>query len=156
MLGTPSKLAVFARTTKQPSVVSGLTSGLYTSNSSGYLTGALGLNADGLPDVSWAFQIGSPLTTTLHPDAKPTNGDQTESLFQPGGSYLTLGANSAFEGYRHKDRGVSGHNRLVSDAPGGQAVVAEPSTLLVLLSFGIVGLAAQIMRTRARARVSKA
>jgi hypothetical protein len=79
-----------------------LTSGVYTFNSSAQLTGTLTLNAQGLNNAYWVFQIGSTLTTAsaasvIIINAGPTGGSN-DGLFWQVGSSATLGTTTAFEG----------------------------------------------------------
>jgi type VI secretion system secreted protein VgrG len=79
-----------------------LTSGVYTFNSSAQLTGTLILNAQGLNDAYWVFQIGSTLTTASASKVEiinvGSNGGSDDGLFWQVGSSATLGTTTAFEG----------------------------------------------------------
>ena len=79
-----------------------LTPGVYFFASSAQLTGALTLNAEGMNNAYWVFQIGSTLTTAsassvtiINPG---TNGGSDDGLFWQVGSSATLGTTTAFEG----------------------------------------------------------
>jgi hypothetical protein len=172
ILGTASRFAAPARpTSKTWSPVLPAKLGAWTvptfnripltsgNDKSGLLTGSLGIDAKGGSKVSWAFQMGSPFTTTHASTAKTIN---MQSLVQQGGSYQMLGANTAFQGHpvKLKHNFVPINKNLVSDivpnVPRGFTAVPEPRTPLVLLGFCLVGLAAQITRRRAKAGVSEA
>jgi len=79
-----------------------LTSGVYTFNSSAQLTGTLILNAQGLNNAYWVFQIGSTLTTASAAKVEiinvGSNGGSDDGLFWQVGSSATLGTTTAFEG----------------------------------------------------------
>jgi type VI secretion system secreted protein VgrG len=79
-----------------------LTSGVYTFNSSAQLTGTLTLNAQGLNNAYWVFQIGSTLTTASMSAINIINvgshGGSDDGLFWQVGSSATLGTTTAFEG----------------------------------------------------------
>ena len=79
-----------------------LTPGVYDFTSSAQLTGALTLNAEGLNDAYWVFQIGTTLTTAssssitvINPG---TNNGSDDGLFWQVGTSATLGTRTAFEG----------------------------------------------------------
>jgi Ice-binding-like len=79
-----------------------LTPGVYHFDSSAQLTGVLTLNAEGLNNAYWVFQIGSALTTAsasvvqiINPGS---NGGTDDGLFWQVGSSATLGTSTAFEG----------------------------------------------------------
>jgi len=79
-----------------------LTSGVYKFDSEAQLTGTLTLNAQGLNNAYWVFQIGSTLTTAsaakvIIINAGPTGGSN-DGLFWQVGSSATLGTTTAFEG----------------------------------------------------------
>ena len=79
-----------------------LTSGVYTFNNSAQLTGTLTLNAQGLNNAYWVFQIGSTLTTAsmsaINIINVGSNGGSDDGLFWQVGSSATLGTTTAFEG----------------------------------------------------------
>jgi type VI secretion system secreted protein VgrG len=79
-----------------------LTSGVYTFDSSAQLTGTLILNAQGLNNAYWVFQIGSTLTTASAASVEiinvGSNGGSDDGLFWQVGSSATLGTTTAFEG----------------------------------------------------------
>ena len=79
-----------------------LTSGVYKFNSSAQLTGALTLNAQGLNDAYWVFEIGTTLITAsgssismINPG---TNNGSDDGVFWQVGSSATLGTSTSFEG----------------------------------------------------------
>ena len=75
-----------------------LTSGVYAFNSSAQLTGTLTLNAQGLANQFWVFQIGSTLTTASASAVDIINPGANEGIFWEVGSSATLGTSTAFEG----------------------------------------------------------
>jgi hypothetical protein len=75
-----------------------LTPGVYHFSSSAQLTGALTLNAEGNPDASFVFQIGSTLTTASNSSVLVINGAQDCNIFWQVGSSATLGTTTAFKG----------------------------------------------------------
>jgi type VI secretion system secreted protein VgrG len=75
-----------------------LTPGVYQFDSSAQLTGTLTLNAEGLANAYWVFQIGSTLTTASASAVNIINGGPNEGLFWQVGSSATLGTTTAFEG----------------------------------------------------------
>jgi hypothetical protein len=75
-----------------------LTSGVYKFDSSAQLTGTLTLDAQGMANQFWVFQIGSTLTTASASAVKIINGGPNEGLFWQVGSSATLGTTTAFEG----------------------------------------------------------
>ena len=79
-----------------------LSSGVYTFNSSAQLTGTLTLDAQGLNNAYWVFQIGSTLTTGSASAVTIINvgshGGTDDGLFWQVGSSATLGTATAFEG----------------------------------------------------------
>jgi type VI secretion system secreted protein VgrG len=72
--------------------------GVYKFDSSAQLTGTLTLNAEGLANQYWVFQIGSTLTTASASSVDIINGGANEGLFWQVGSSATLGTTTAFEG----------------------------------------------------------
>lgn len=75
-----------------------LTSGVYDFNSSAQLTGTLTLNAQGIDNALWVFQIGSTLTTASASAVQITNPGSGDSVYFVVGSSATLGTTTAFEG----------------------------------------------------------
>jgi Ice-binding-like/PEP-CTERM motif len=79
-----------------------LTSGVYRFDSSAQLTGTLTLNAQGLNNAYWVFQMGSTLTTGSDSVVKiinvGSNGGSDDGLFWQVGSSATLGTSTKFEG----------------------------------------------------------
>jgi hypothetical protein len=67
-----------------------LTPGVYQFDSSAQLTGTLTLNAEGLANAYWVFQIGSTLTTASASAVNIINGGPNEGLFWQVGSSATL------------------------------------------------------------------
>lgn len=79
-----------------------LTPGVYTFSSSAQLTGVVTLDAQGMNDAFWVFQIGSTLTTASNSgvtmiNAGTDNGTY-DGLFWQVGSSATLGTGTNFEG----------------------------------------------------------
>jgi len=75
-----------------------LTPGVYFFATSAQLTGTLTLNAEGLPNATWVFQIGSTLTTASSSVVSIINPGANDSLYWQVGSSATLGATTDFEG----------------------------------------------------------
>jgi len=75
-----------------------LAPGVYKFNSSAQLTGALTLDAMGLSDALFIFQIGSTLTTASASAVNVINGGATTGIFWEVGSSATLGTSTAFAG----------------------------------------------------------
>jgi type VI secretion system secreted protein VgrG len=79
-----------------------LTSGVYHFDSLAQLTGTLTLDAQGLNNAYWVFQIGSSLTTASASSVKVINsgpnGGFNDGVFWQVGSSATLGTTTAFEG----------------------------------------------------------
>jgi type VI secretion system secreted protein VgrG len=79
-----------------------LTPGVYTFASSAQLTGTLTLDALGLNNAFWVFQIGSTLTTASASAVNlinvGSNNGTDDGLFWQVGSSATLGTTTAFEG----------------------------------------------------------
>jgi hypothetical protein len=75
-----------------------LTPGVYQFDSSAQLTGTLTLNAEGMANAYWVFQIGSTLTTASASAVNIINGGPNEGVFWQVGSSATLGTTTAFEG----------------------------------------------------------
>ena len=88
-----------------------LTSGVYKFTSSAQLTGALNLDAQGMNNAYWVFQIGSALTTAssssvnlINPGSK--NGFD-DGVFWQIGTSATLGTGTAFEGNILADQSIT-------------------------------------------------
>jgi type VI secretion system secreted protein VgrG len=75
-----------------------LTPGVYSFASSAQLTGALILDAQGIDNAFWVFQIGSTLTTASSSSVQVINGGPNDGVFWQVGSSATLGTGTAFEG----------------------------------------------------------
>jgi type VI secretion system secreted protein VgrG len=79
-----------------------LTPGVYRFDSAAQLTGTLDLNAEGLNNAYWVFQIGSSLTTASGSSVVVTNfgsnGGSDDGVFWQVGSSATLGTATSFEG----------------------------------------------------------
>ena len=75
-----------------------LKSGVYFFATSAQLTGTLTLDAQGLANQYWVFQIGSTLTTASASSVKFINQGANEGLFWQVGTSATLGTTTAFEG----------------------------------------------------------
>ena len=73
--------------------------GVYNSASSLAITGILYLDAQGNPDATWIFQIGSTLTTAVSNSAVVLlNGAQGANVFWAVGSSATLNGGTRFQG----------------------------------------------------------
>jgi hypothetical protein len=73
--------------------------GLYKNASSLGITGPLVLDAQGNPNATWIFQIGSTLTTAAsNSDIVLMGGAQAQNVYFFVGSSATLGTNTAFSG----------------------------------------------------------
>jgi len=84
-----------------PGDLSGLTlaPGLYTNSSSVILSaGKVYLDAQGDPNATWVFQMGSTLTTISGTEIVLTGGAKAANIFWQVGSSATLGTNSIFKG----------------------------------------------------------
>jgi type VI secretion system secreted protein VgrG len=79
-----------------------LTSGVYHFDSSAQLTGPLTLDAQGLDNAFWVFQMGSTLTTASSSSVglinPGLNNGFNDGVFWQVGSSATLGTDTAFEG----------------------------------------------------------
>jgi hypothetical protein len=75
-----------------------LLSGVYKFDDSAQLTGTLLLNAQGLANQFWVFQIGSTLTTASASAVDIINAGPNVGLFWQVGSSATLGTTTAFAG----------------------------------------------------------
>src|ERR1035438_2947108 len=72
-----------------------LTPGVYRFDSSAQLTGTLTLNAEGLANAYWVFEIGSTLTTASASAVDIINPGCNDGLFWQVGSSATLGTTTA-------------------------------------------------------------
>jgi hypothetical protein len=75
-----------------------LTPGVYFFASSAQLTGTLTLNAEGLSNALWVFQIGKTLTTASVSAVSIINPGPDDALYWQIGSSATLGTGTDFEG----------------------------------------------------------
>lgn len=75
-----------------------LTSGVYHFDDSAQLTGPLTLDAQGLDNAFWNFQIGSTLTTASSSSVVLSNPGLNNGVFWQVGSSATLGTDSSFTG----------------------------------------------------------
>jgi cysteine-rich repeat protein len=75
-----------------------LTPGVYCFSSSAGLTGTLTLDAEGVGDALFVFQIGSTITTASNSAVLLINGGQACNVFWQVGSSATLGTDTAFVG----------------------------------------------------------
>jgi Ice-binding-like len=75
-----------------------LTRGAYCFSSSAQLTGRLTLDAEGVPDALFIFQIGSTLTTASNSSVLVINGGRGCNVFWQVGSSATLGTTTEFVG----------------------------------------------------------
>jgi len=75
-----------------------LTAGAYRYTSSAQLTGALTLDAQGVPAAQFVFEIGSTLTTAAASSVVLTNGASPCNVFWQVGSSATLDTDTAFQG----------------------------------------------------------
>ena len=140
--------------------------GVYFFSSSAGLTGTLTLNAEGDPNASFVFQIGSTLTTASASDIKFINGANGNDVFWQVGSSATLGTTTDFAGTIVAEASITlttGANiacgRAIAltaavtmdsnnvgiggcDSPPGGSAVPEPSTwAMMLLGFAGLGFA---------------
>jgi len=75
-----------------------LAPGVYCFNTSAQLTGTLTLDAQGDPEASFIFQIGSTLVTASNSNVQVINGAQGCGAFWQVGSSATLGTGTSFIG----------------------------------------------------------
>ena len=75
-----------------------LTAGVYSFSSSAQLTGALTLDAQGVPSALFVFQIGSTLTTASNSSVLVLNGAEDCNIYWQVGSSATLGTTTSFKG----------------------------------------------------------
>jgi hypothetical protein len=150
-----------------------LTPGVYFFASSAGLTGTLTLNAQGNPNASFVFQIGSTLTTASASDIMFVNGANGNDVFWQVGSSATLGTTTDFAGSIVADASITlntGANiacgRAIAltaavtmdtnnvgtggcgDPPGGSAVPELSTWAMLLLGFGGLGFAGYRGATR--------
>ena len=93
-----------------PGDLSGLTlaPGLYTNSTSVILSaGNVTLDAQGDPNATWIFQMGSTLTTITGTQVVLAGGAKAANIFWQVGSSATLGANSIFKGNILSDISIS-------------------------------------------------
>lgn len=84
-----------------------LTSGIYHFDSSAQLTGPLTLDAQGLNNAFWNFQIGSTLTTASSSSVALINPGSNNGVFWQVGSSATLGTGTSFLGNILADQSVT-------------------------------------------------
>jgi len=84
-----------------------LTPGVYTFNSSAQLTGPLTLNAQGLNNAVFNFQIGKTLTTASASSVTLTNPGLNDGVFWQVGSSATLGTGTTFTGNILADQSIT-------------------------------------------------
>ncbi len=72
--------------------------GVYTFNSSAFLTGTLTVNFQGLSNQNIVFQIGSTLITASASAVLVTNPGNNDNIYWQVGSSATLGTTTAFQG----------------------------------------------------------
>lgn len=84
-----------------------LTSGVYHFDTSAQLTGPLTLDAQGLNNAFWVFQIGSTLTTASSSSVALINPGLNNGLFWQIGSSATLGTDTSFLGNILADQSVT-------------------------------------------------
>lgn len=75
-----------------------LLGGVYNAASSIGLTGTLTLDAQGVPNTVWIFQVGSTLTTATSSAVSLINGAQPCNVYWQIGSSATLGTGTTFVG----------------------------------------------------------
>lgn len=147
-----------------------LSSGVYNTPSSLFLSGTLTLDAQGDPDAVWIFQAGSTLITASASDVNLINGAMACNVFWQVGSSATLGTNSDFSGTilaltsislttgaTVDGRTLARNGAVTMDTnyfavpdcsiDGGTAPVPEPSTWL---SMGTLAAAAALYARRKR------
>ena len=75
-----------------------LVPGVYCYSTSAQLTGALTLDAGGVSDAVWVFQMGSTLTTAVNSSVVLINGADPCNVYWQVGSSATLGTTTSFVG----------------------------------------------------------
>jgi autotransporter-associated beta strand protein len=79
-----------------------LSAGVYTFNAAASLNGALTLDAHGQNNVTWVFQIGTALTTSINSTVNfinlGSNGGKDLGVFWNAGSAINIGANNQIAG----------------------------------------------------------
>ncbi|MGK2857795.1 MAG: ice-binding family protein, partial [Thermoanaerobaculia bacterium] len=75
-----------------------LVAGVYCFDTSAQLTGALVLDAEGVPTAEWIFQTGSTLTTASAATVTVINGGNDCNVYWALGSSATLGTGTQFAG----------------------------------------------------------
>jgi len=81
--------------------------GVYKFNAAATLTGPLTLNAEGLSDAIFVFQIGNTLTTGSGSSVLLINPGKDDSVFWQVGSSATLGATTALQGSILADESIT-------------------------------------------------
>ena len=156
-----------------------LVPGVYFYSSSAQLTGNLTLNAKGNPNALFVFQIGSTLTTASNSLVNVINGGNDCNVYWQIGSSATLGTTTSFVGHilaltsitmntgaTILDGSALARNGAVtlqsntitccsSDQGGGNGGgggngVPEPTSLAMLCTAGLGGIAGMIGRLRRR------
>jgi hypothetical protein len=89
-----------------------LMSGVYHFDTSAQLTGPLKLDAQGLDNAFWNFQIGSTLTTASSSSVEVINPGANSGVFWQVGSSATLGTNTSFTGNIIADQSIT----MITDA----------------------------------------
>jgi outer membrane autotransporter protein len=105
LINAANRLAALPSTANMSNVDLGgttLAPGVYTFNGAASLNGALVLDAQGQNNVSWVFQIGTALVTSVNSSVTfinlGSNGGSDLGLFWNAGSAITIGANNAIAG----------------------------------------------------------
>lgn len=75
-----------------------LSPGVFHFSSSAQLTGLLTLDAHGVDNAEWVFQIGSTLTTASASEVKVINAGANSAVYWQVGSSATLGTSTTFAG----------------------------------------------------------
>lgn len=84
-----------------------LTAGVYHFDTSAQLTGPLTLDAEGLDNAFWTFQIGSALTTASSSSVVLINPGLNNGVFWQVGSSATLGTDTSFMGNILADQSIT-------------------------------------------------
>jgi hypothetical protein len=105
-----------------------LTSGVYHFDTSAQLTGPLQLDAQGLDNAFWNFQIGSTLTTASASSVSIINPGANSGVFWQVGSSATLGTGTSFTGNIIADQSIT----MTTDAKilCGRALALNGATTL--------------------------